>query len=176
MQRGRPEPGRNTSYASALQRLARRDHSESEIRGALARDGYSEHQIEEAVRRLRSARYLDDAGFAERFARSRSRNLGQGSRRIRAALASKGVGREAAETGLREALDEVSEGATLDETARRYWRQKTAEDPRRRLRKLWGFLLRRGFSADLVAERLQALWPRWKDVLSEMAEGETGEA
>ena len=130
------------------------------------------------MRRLRSARYLDDAGLASRFARSRIRNQGQGSRRIRAALASKGVGREAAEKGLREALEEVSEGAALDQAARQYWRQKTEDDPRRRLRKLWGFLLRRGFSAGLVAERLRALWPRWKGLLEEMAEaeGETGEA
>lgn len=112
------------------------------------------------------------------MARSRIRNLGHGSRRIRAELAAKGVDRSTAETGLRQALEEVSEGAALDAAARRYWRQQSETDPARRLRKLWGFLLRRGFSAALVAERLRVLWPRWSDMLAELAEaaGELEEA
>jgi len=118
---------------------------------------------------------VDDAGFAARFARSRIRNQGQGSHRIRAALKAKGVGRRAAETGLAEALEEVSEAATLDGAARRYWRQHAEDDPPRRLRKLWGLLLRRGFPADLVAERLRGLWPRWSEVIGDVNGGETGE-
>ena len=35
----------------------------------------------------------------------------------------------------------------------------------RNLRKLWAFLLRRGFPAGLVNDRLHALWPRWSDAL-----------
>jgi hypothetical protein len=38
-------------------------------------------------------------------------------------------------------------------------------EPERRLPRLWAFLLRRGFAASLVHERLKALWPRWSDAL-----------
>jgi hypothetical protein len=38
-------------------------------------------------------------------------------------------------------------------------------EPERRLPRLWAFLLRRGFTAGLVHERLGALWPRWAKAL-----------
>lgn len=49
--------------------------------------------------------------------------------------------------------------------ARQYWKNKTRDDPQRKLRNLWGFLLRRGFPATLVVTRLRSLWPRWQDAL-----------
>jgi 3-hydroxyacyl-CoA dehydrogenase len=42
------------------------------------------------------------------------------------------------------------------------------------MRRLWAFLLRRGFPATLILSRLKALWPRWQDALDglEPAEAE----
>ena len=53
----------------------------------------------------------------------------------------------------------------LDAQARRFWRTRAADEPARRVRKLWVFLVRRGFPADLVQARLRRLWPRWSDAL-----------
>ena len=137
-----------TPYGRALARLARRDHSEQEIRRALRRD-----------------RYLDDAGFAARLARSRMAHAGMGRNRVRLELRKKGVKRSVAEAGLTEALTEVAEADVIDGLARRFWKSREADEPRHRLRKLWAFLLRRGFPAGLVNDRLHALWPRWSDAL-----------
>ena len=60
-----------TAYQRALRRLARRDHSVAELRRALLERGHEPAEVEAALERLRRERYLDDAGFAERFARSR---------------------------------------------------------------------------------------------------------
>jgi len=60
--------------------------------------------------------------------------------------------------------------------ARRYWRQHGREEPVQRIRKLWAFLLRRGFPAGLVRERLSALWPRWGDALTGLEPVEESEA
>jgi len=60
--------------------------------------------------------------------------------------------------------------------ARRYWRQHTGDEPALRLRKLWAFLLRRGFPAGLVSERLRALWPRWQDAIEGLEPVEETEA
>jgi regulatory protein len=160
-----PSPPSGTPYHRALQRLARRDHSEAEIRRALARDGFPAEAIEATVQRLRAARYLDDDGFAARYATSRMRHQGLGRYRVRQDLQRKGVATKAAEAGVREALGEVSEADTIDALARRYWKARATDEPARRVRKLWAFLLRRGFPADLVQARLRALWPRWKDAL-----------
>ena len=157
-----------SAYARALGRLARRDHSVEELRRALRRAGYGEAEIDHALARLTAERYLDDAGFAARFARSRIARHGLGRHRVRQGLRARGVARATAEAGLQEALADVSEAETLEALARRYWRQHKDEAAPRRLQKLWVFLLRRGFPADLVGARLRALWPRWADALLDL--------
>jgi regulatory protein len=137
----------------------------AELRRALAERGHEPGEVEAALERLRRERYLDDAGFAERFARSRLAHHGHGRGLIRQGLQRRGVGRPETEAGLAGALREVDERAVLDSLARRYWRQHTRVPPARRLPRLWAFLLRRGFAAGLVHERLSALWPRWADAL-----------
>ena len=157
-----------SAYARALGRLARRDHSGEELRRALRRAGYEEAEVDRALARLTAERYLDDAGFAARFARSRIARQGLGRHRVRQGLRARGVARATAEAGLQEALAEVSEAETLEALARRYWRQHKDEAAPRRVQKLWAFLLRRGFPAELVGARLRALWPRWADALLDL--------
>ena len=159
---------------AALGKLARRDRSKEEIRRALLRDGYEPAVVEAVLIRLAQDRYLDDAGYAARVARTRLRIDGLGRNRIRQDLRARGVPRDAAEGGLAEALGEVPELEGLDRVAHRYWRNRTADEPRQRLRKLWAFLTRRGFPSDLVRARLAELWPRWRDALDglEVAESE----
>jgi regulatory protein len=152
-------------YQRALRRLARRDQSAAELRRALLAWGHAPDEVEAALERLRGERYLDDQGFAERFARSRLVHAGLGRARIRVGLRQRGVARADSEAGLASALRETDEREVLDRLARRYWRQHTRVEPRRRLPRLWAFLIRRGFAAGLVHERLKALWPRWSDAL-----------
>src|SRR4029450_5507691 len=103
----------------------------------LARDGHDERDVEQAIRRLSRERYLDDAGLAARFARGGMTDRGLGSRGPRQALRVRGVPGEAAAAGLRQALEEISEASALDGVARRYWRTRRCEEPRRRLRRLY---------------------------------------
>jgi regulatory protein len=161
----RPAGPPPTAYRRAVLRLARRDHSEAELRRALLERGHEPAEVDEAIERLRRERYLDDGGYAERFARSRLAHHGLGRTRIRQALRQRGVGRGEAEAGLRGALREVDEAAVVEALARRYWKQHARVEPARRLPRLWAFLLRRGFDAGLVGTRLKALWPRWSDAL-----------
>ncbi len=154
-----------TAYQRALQRLARRDHSVAELRRALLERGHDEEEVEAALGRLRRERYVDDTGFAERFARSRMANQGHGRMRIRQDLRLRGVERRTVEAGIAGALREVDEKVVVDALARRYWRQHAAVEPAKRLKHLWAFLVRRGFAPGLVRERLEHLWPKWSDAL-----------
>jgi regulatory protein len=165
-----------SAYQRALTRLARRDHSESELRRALLERGHEGEEVEAALRRLRSEGYLDDRGFAERYARSRLAGRGLGRLRVQQGLRERGVDRGTAEAGLRAAVRDVPEAGVLEAVARRYWRQRTRDEPALRLRKLWAFLLRRGFPASLVNERLRALWPRWQDAIEGLEPVEETEA
>jgi SOS response regulatory protein OraA/RecX len=164
----REERSGESAYGRALARLARRDATESELVRGLLRDGFPAEDVAEALGRLRQRRLVDDRALAARFAKSRLAHHGQGRHRIRHTLSGRGVARPAAEAGLRGALQDVPEAEVLESVARRYWRQRAADPPRLRLRKLWAFLLRRGFPAELVRARLQALWPRWRDALEDL--------
>ena len=165
MPRSAPAGTPPSAYQRALRRLSRRDHSEAELRLALTERGHSPEEIKEALARLREKRFVDDTSYAERFSRSRLERQGLGRGRIRQGLHQRGVSREDIEAGLAAALREVREEEVLDRTARRYWRQHARVEPRRRLPRLWAFLLRRGFAPALINARLRALWPRWTDAL-----------
>ncbi len=154
-----------TAYRRAILRLARRDHTVAELRRALLDRGHEPAEVDEAIERLGREKYLDDSGYAERFARSRLAYQHIGRARIRQALHQRGVSRGETEAGIRTALTDVDEQAALDELARRYWRQHAQLEPERRVPRLWAFLVRRGFAPGLVQGRLRALWPKWSDAL-----------
>ena len=135
------------------------------MRRALARAGYEPAAVDAVLARLAEYKYLDDAGYAARVARTRLRYDGLGRHRIRQDLRLRGVDRKTAEAGIAAAVTEVPEEDALDRAAQKYWRTHSSAEPRHRLRKLWGFLVRRGFPADLVHGRLAALWPKWRDAL-----------
>lgn len=143
------------------------------MRRALARAGYEPAAVDAVLARLADYRYLDDAGYAARLARTRLRHDGLGRHRIRQDLRLRGVDGKTAEAGIAEAVAEVPEAEALDRAAQKYWRSHTGDEPRQRLRKLWAFLVRRGFPAGLVHDRLGDLWPRWHEALEglEAAEG-----
>ncbi len=149
--------------------------SSAEVRKGLRRDGFDESAVEGAVERLHEQRYLDDHRMGERFARSRLSDRGYGRARVRQALSQKGLSRGIIESSLRAALADVSEADQIDRLARRYWRQKAGHEPERRLKGLWAFLIRRGFPAGLVGDRLRALWPRWGDALAGLEPSEAEE-
>ncbi|HLA77109.1 MAG TPA: regulatory protein RecX [Vicinamibacteria bacterium] len=157
----RPAPQSPASaWGRALRLLARRDRSEQELRRALLRGGTEDHEVEAILERLRARGYLDDERYAERFARSGLAVRGLGRHRLRAELLRRGIRRPVLERGLAEALGEVPEVAVVETQALKYWRLHQRDLPARRIQKLWAFLLRRGFPADLVRERLEHLWPR----------------
>ena len=71
--------------------LARREHSEHELRGKLSKRGHEASDIGEAVNQLAERGLLSDQRFAEAFLRSRLER-GQGPLKIRAQLRERGVG------------------------------------------------------------------------------------
>jgi regulatory protein len=153
---------------SALLRLARRDQSTDELRRALARQGHAPDVIEETLTRLAQARLLDDQAFAERYAR-RALERGLGGKRIAVGLGTRGVSRDLVRVGIERARGDVPETALLDRVAQRYWQRHARIESQRRLRRLWAYLLRRGFPAALVAARLRALAPDLDEDLDALA-------
>lgn len=76
--------------AAAVKLLARREHTQSELRRKLAQRGYPEALIEAAITDLRQARLQSDTRFAEQFVSEKAAH-GNGPVKIRASLRERGL-------------------------------------------------------------------------------------
>ncbi len=138
---------RALAMGRALNFLGYRARSEKEVGDRLRRYGYGEETVEGVVGRLKELGYLDDEDFARLAAREKARRYGP--RRVSAELRRSGVDAEVA----RGAVEEAFAGGTESEraryaAARRYNRGGSTAEARR----VYGFLMRRGYSAEVCAE------------------------
>jgi regulatory protein len=144
------------AYASALRILARRDHAELELRRKLLAKGYPAGPVEAAVARLRENGYLDDGRFARSYAESAIRSGRGFGIRILHDLEKRGVPRGTAEEALREKGEDCDEETLLIRLVeRRYPAFDPAAADDGEIRRMAGYLLRRGFSAAAVRSVLQ---------------------
>lgn len=132
----------------ALHFLGYRARSEGEVRDRLKRYGYEQQTINGVLERLRELGYLDDAEFARTAALEKARRYGP--RRVEIELRRAGVD----EQHTRAAVEEVFEGRPERESAysaaaRRY---NTEEGSDAQARRVHGFLMRRGYSAEVCAD------------------------
>jgi len=103
MKRNRKEKNRASGgiKEAALRLLSFRAHTEKELRGKLAKRGFSAAETAAITEELKKLGYLDDRIFSKNLAASRSKNKNWGSLKIAAELRNKGVEREL----VKEAID-----------------------------------------------------------------------
>src|SRR5689334_253145 len=80
-----------TAYIAALRLLARRELSEAQVRQRLARRGYAEADVDEAIGKLKEERAIDDARVAEAIARTETSLKRRGRLRVKRQIQSAGV-------------------------------------------------------------------------------------
>ena len=132
----------------ALNILGYRARAVGELRERLARAEYALGTVDAVVGRLEELGYLDDEEFARETARGKARKYGP--RRIIGELRRSGVSEEVARGAVEEEFGERSEhGAALEAARRRY---NTGEGSDAVARRVYGFLVRRGYSAEVCAE------------------------
>ena len=131
----------------ALGFLGYRARSEKEVRDRLRRYGYADQTVRSVVERLEELGYLDDGEFARLVARAKARKYGP--RRILGELRRSGVDAETAQSAVDEQFagrSELEEAFSVAE--RRYNRGGSEAEARR----VYGFLMRRGYSAEVCSE------------------------
>lgn len=140
----------------ALNILGYRARARGELGQRLLRAGYAEETVEEVLARLEELGYLDDEEFARERVRAGAHKYGP--RRIFGDLRRTGVDEEVARKTVEEEFVGRSEFETALEIARR--RYNTGEDPGGAglglARRVYGFLMRRGYSAAVCAEVARA--------------------
>ena len=152
-----PEKTRKRTLQRAVNLLAAKPRSIGELRDRLLEKEWATTEaVESALDKLKEHKYLDDAQFAESFAASRVRQKPMGRSRVAMDLSRKKIDRETATQALDKVFDETPESDLLDEAINRYTRTKGAPQDRAAQKRLYDYLMRRGFSYDLIAKRVRA--------------------
>ena len=154
--KGRDLTALESAKAEAYRLIARRMRTRKEVRTRLRQRGHREAVVEETLESLHELGYLDDAAFARELCRRRLEDRPLGRRGLRRELSERGVPREIAEGAVNEAFDDVEESRLAEGLVRR--RAENGIDLRspRDIRRVKGYLLRRGFSIESVNEALAA--------------------
>jgi regulatory protein len=141
---------RSLAMNRALSLLGYRARAKGELRERLGRAGYSGETVVVVIARLEELGYLDDEEFARSLAREDAHKK-YGPRRILGDLRRAGVDEEVAREAVDEAFAERSEYLTaLAIARRRYNKEEKGSDTQ--ARRVYGFLMRRGYSADVCVE------------------------
>ena len=153
------EAKRLQTYDRALNMLAFRARSSSELARSLQRKGEEKAQVEWAVARLAEQGLIDDAAFARSFARAKVVDGKQSRRRVQQDLARKGVPRALSDEAIDKVIEEegVDQLAIVEEAARKKLRSLSGLDASVQRRRLYGFLARRGYEVDDIRRALEAI-------------------
>jgi regulatory protein len=136
---------------AALHLLSYRARSRAELARRLMRKGFPEALVESCLADLTSRGFIDDGAFAASFARDRIRGKPKGPRRISQELRSLGVSPDLAGTAIEEAMQDADlSDLDLARKAAAKWRERSGEEPARARRRLYAFLMRRGFTAEVA--------------------------
>jgi SOS response regulatory protein OraA/RecX len=107
-----PGIGSRNAFALILARLGRRDHTEVELRRALARKGFPEPFAEAALERAKREGLVNDVRLAATVARLTARSGKRGPLRLIASLRQKGISKQTARAATKEAFAASDEGET----------------------------------------------------------------
>lgn len=144
---------------AAIRLLALRPRSTAELRLRLRQRRLPEEQVRAVVRDLTEAGYLDDLAFASAWITARIASRPCGIQRLRWELREKGVPAPLIEEAIREALGEEDVSAAEERYARallaRRFHAYGRLTPEARLRRIAGFLERRGFASGTIARMLR---------------------
>ncbi len=142
--------------AHAFLLLKYRQRSENEISERLKKKKFSEEAIKETVAFLREKKFIDDNVFARVWIKERLAKF-IGPRRLIQELKLKGIEKQVIENNLREAEESYSESDTVRELAVNKFSRLKNIDPQVAKRRIYGYLVRRGFSPDAVSETLSQI-------------------
>ncbi len=141
-----------TLRTAALRLLTRRDYTVAELHTRLLTREYPEAEVANVIARLRDAGLVDDRRVAASHVRVAAAIKGRGRLRIALELEARGINR----TLVREVLADLPVADETAAIARHLARKRLpARLPPAEHRRLVGQLLRRGFSADLIAKAIK---------------------
>ncbi len=142
------------NYAYLL--LKFRPRSEKELYQRLKKKKFDEQIIQETLTFLKDKRFIDDRDFAQAWVESRIKKP-LGIRRIREELKFKGIDKEIIDNTTEKAKEDYFEQDIVTKLARGKLERLKNIEPLKAKRRVLAFLLRRGFSPDIVVDTINQL-------------------
>jgi regulatory protein len=144
------------TFERALNLLSYKPRSLAEMRARLMEKDWAEETVvDQVLARLEELGYLNDEEFAANFANSRLAAKPVGRSRLRRDLGRKKLPSETIENALDEAYGQQSEEELIDRAIGKRVRLKGAPTDRDESKRLFDYLIRRGFSYDLVIRKVR---------------------
>lgn len=153
-----PERARQKTFDRAVNLLAFKPRSIAELRERLLEKEWTTAEIVDAVLdKLKEYNYLNDEQFAKSLAASQIRQKPIGRRVLKQKLALKKLDKETVEAALETAFEETPEDEIIDRAIEKRLRLKGKPETREDSKKFYDYLLRQGFSYDLVSKKVKEI-------------------
>ena len=137
--------------------LSRRDHSRKELKDKAYKKGYSGSYIDEILDEFEEKEYIDDRKFALKYTADKFEFNDWGPYKIRTQLFKKGISKAVVEECIRKsfATEDIKESmvALIRKKKKRYQR----EPKEKRKKKIFDFLLRKGYDSDHIFKHIDEL-------------------
>ncbi|MFN7980752.1 MAG: regulatory protein RecX [Vicinamibacterales bacterium] len=146
----------SSPYIDALKMLGRRELSELQIRQRLARKGHAEDEIDDAVRRLKDERALDDRRVAEAIARTEVVIKRRGRSRVLRQIEQAGIPAAVARDAVTDVFGDVDDEALIQAALGKRLRGDRQIADRREFERLFRYLTSQGFESGRILKALNA--------------------
>ena len=141
---------------SALRFLKVRPRSVAELKNKLERKGFEAQEIETTLQWLINTKLLNDRSFTKSWIQYRlARPFG--FRRIIGELKAKGIADEIIEQTIAQFKEEYIEGDVILDLAKRRAQRLTGLEPLKRKKRIYDFLIRRGFAVGEVMKVIKKI-------------------
>lgn len=139
-----------TVKRAALRFRSYRPRSVHEVQEHLRKKGYDDRSVQNALKYLADNHLLDDGEFARMLCRDRMKLRPVGKITMKQILIKKGIDRTVVDAVLREMFTEQTETDIALQDAERKHRRIALLPPLEQKKKLYGHLVRRGYSSSLA--------------------------
>ena len=142
----------------AVMLLAAKPRSVKELRERLLEKEWTNCAIvDEVLEKLKEYDYLDDEQYAKTLASSKLRRKPMGKRLLKQRLSQKKLDKETIEQAIEKVYENTPEDEVIERSIKKRLRIKGKPETREDSKKFYDYLLRQGFSYDLVSTKMREI-------------------
>lgn len=153
-----PAKSKEMTMHRAVRLLAAKPRSIRELRERLLEKEWTNATIvDEVLEKLKEYNYVNDEQFAKSFASAKLRQKPLGKRRLQQTLSQKKLEKETVEQAIEKVYENTPEADVIERAIKKRLRQKGKPETREDSKKFYDYLMRQGFSYDLISAKMREI-------------------